>query len=281
MQIELKHITEYKYSKKVFLEPHILRLIPVQNIFTRIVDYSISVTPVPASLYHVNDICGESYSAAFSGLMDTLKIETLSIIELKEFNPYSFIIYPDKYTALPFTFEDLELYEVDKYLAGNYNELKINSFSREMINKFSGKTIDFLTSLNLYLSHNIKYEKREEGEAKTGIETLEDGKGSCRDISQLFIDVCRSLNIPSRFVSGYYIPEELGKEEVELHAWAEVFIPGIGWMGFDPTHGIVCYGRHISLCSAYYPKNTLPVSGFYRGESKSEISYTIDCKEVG
>jgi transglutaminase-like putative cysteine protease len=280
MKIKLNHTTEYKYSEKVFLEPHILRLIPQQNIFTRVIDYSISVNPEPVSLYHVKDICGESYSAAFSGMLDILKIETVSLIEFKEFNPYSFIIYPEKYMKLPFNAENLSLFEVDNYLERTYIEPEINNFTKKMIDMFSDNTMDFLPSLNLHLSKNIKYEKREEGEAKTGIETLRSGKGSCRDISQLFIDVCRSLNIPSKFVSGYYIPEELGKEDVELHAWVEVFIPGIGWMGFDPTHGIVCYGRHIGLCSAYYPKNTLPVSGFYRGKAISEISYTIDCKKV-
>ena len=139
------------------------------------------------------------------------------------------------------------------------------------------QTIPFLTKVSEILNKTINYEYRKMGSPRNPVDTFESELGSCRDIVQLFIEICRYMKLASRFVSGYFCEKPDSPDaKPELHAWAEVYLPGGGWIGFDPTLNLVCQGYHVALSTSASPEQTLPVSGTYRGSASSEIQTFLE-----
>ena len=280
MNIELVHTIEYKYSEPVFIEPHLFRIIPQQGIYMKTHEQEFEVSPDPTMLYSVRSVDGEYFSAAFSEMVDGFKVGIKSILELTEYNPFDFIVYPGEFFKVPFKARAKEFSEFKPYLKVFQKSAKVKAEALRLAKECGYSIIDFMNTLNSFLNKEIKYETREEGNARLAEETLDLRTGSCRDISFLFVEMCRALNIPSRFVSGYHVHDNLATEPIGLHAWAEAFIPGAGWKAFDPTLGLVCFGRHVTLSTSAIPYNTLPVKGCYRGSATSEINYHVYCKEI-
>jgi transglutaminase-like putative cysteine protease len=131
-----------------------------------------------------------------------------------------------------------------------------------------------------YIFNRFRREERKHGHPWNPEKTLQKGKGACRDFAWLYVVSCRSLGLAARFVSGYHLPFN-PREKPELHAWADVFLPGAGWIGFDPSLGLAVSSRHVSLAASYDPLLTLPTSGkFWGKDSKSNLKVAISIRHL-
>ncbi|MEE9193041.1 MAG: transglutaminase family protein, partial [Thermodesulfobacteriota bacterium] len=156
---------------------------------------------------------------------------------------------------------------------------KLTDLINPILEKSKKQTIEFLFNLNNFIYQEFEKIIRETGNPWTPVKTIEENKGSCRDLSVLFMECCRSVGLPSRFTSGYNEIDIKSKQR-QLHAWAEVFIPGGGWLGYDPTLGLAVGDKHVSLASSSMPENTYPISGNFRGTGvDSELKYDIKIEQ--
>jgi len=275
----VNHTTRYEFSGPVFLEPHILRLFPRCDGTQRIIEHQLEIVPAPAGFSRGLDLWGNSFALAwFEGLHSSLLIESYLGIKTLRDNPFDFYL-PEGSTTLPISLGPHEREALGSSLkrmsgAGNNADL-VSSTADSCLKSSQGDTLAFLASVNTWIAGNIQRVERSEPGIIDPLDLLRHGKGSCRDLAALFMDMCRVCGIPSRLVSGY---QEGDPEvyEAELHAWAEVYLPGAGWRGYDPTHGLAASDRHIPLAAAPEPENTMPVSGTYRGtDITSQIRHRV------
>lgn len=277
---KIYHKTEYKYSNSIFLEPHTIRLSPRTDCFIKLKRSKLKIYPKPTSIsYNIETDGSISYMANISKTTDHLIIEHTSVVEHHERNPFLFNIYPAFCNNIPFTYPFNTQNILSVYLKTSTNSRDLLDFANYLAEQAEFHTLPFLTNTAQLLSKQIRYEFRAEGLPLSPIDTFKTEIGSCRDIAQLFMEICKYMKIAARYVSGYMtrLPEGEGTESTEilkpdLHAWVEVYIPGGGWIGVDPTFGTFCNGYHIPLCSSANPELTLPVSGTYRGISSSEMN---------
>ncbi|MDA0194954.1 MAG: transglutaminase family protein [Bacteroidetes bacterium] len=271
MRLKIFHETIYQFGSDVFLEPHFLRFKPKITANNNLEFYSLDVSPNPAGLSEQRD--AESnliHFCWFNGMTDKLTIRSESIVEVHEHNPFNFFISPINYSDLPFTYS-AHLHDT---LQSALRVAKINDplieYGNGILKDSNNKTIDFLTNLTKRIHSDFVIETRLIGEPYPADKTFSLKIGSCRDVSWMQIQLLRHLGIASRFVSGYfYIDEE--EMEFELHGWIEVFLPGAGWIGFDPSHGILAGSAHIPVCSGAYYESTMPVTGTTRGSAESSL----------
>ena len=152
--------------------------------------------------------------------------------------------------------------------------LAIRQIAKKLANAASWQTIPFLMRLVKTIHEEFDYQQREDGHPYSPEYFFTKKNGSCRDFTVFAMALCRELGIASRYVSGYFFSESENEPDI-LHAWMEVYLPGGGWRGYDPTHGLACYNHHIPLCASHLPQETLPVIGSYRGFANSRIKYSL------
>ncbi len=275
MRFKIVHDTIYQFSSEVFLEPHSFRFKPRNTPFVNVEYFKLKVIPETIGFAeHVDAENNFVHFSWFEGMYNELIIKLEMIIETREFNPFNFLLYPTDYFTIPFTYSE-SLMEILK------PSLKVFNVSKELIEygRIISKgsvlnTVDFLTSLTRQIHADFALEYRHTGEPFTSEKTFQAKWGSCRDLAWMQIQLLRHMGIAARFVSGYYyLPLE--KPEFELHAWLEVFLPGAGWVGFDPSHGIVAGNTHIPVASSSQFENTMPVSGTVRGNAISELNTNL------
>ena len=271
IKIALHHRTIYKYDRPVMLGPHIVRLRPAPNCRTPIHNYSLEIYPQEHSIYRRQDVAGNYMTRVnLPNPTDELRLEVDLIAEMQPINPFEFLLedYAAKY---PFTYEQTLARELAPFL----EIVESGSLLKEWVAKIDRSptyTTNFLTDLLSRLHEDIAYSQRWEAGIHSCEETLAEKIGSCRDTSWLLVQICRHLGLAARFVSGYLIqlateeqsPNEAGvleKDTVDLHAWVEVYLPGAGWIGLDPTSASLTTEGHIPLASAAFPERAAPVSG--------------------
>lgn len=275
MLFEINHITEYSYSEEVFFEPHYFRFKPKSTAHSSVAKYSIEIEPKPAGFSELVD--SENNNLLHCWFNDThkkLKVTVKTQLEFKEFNPLDFLVYPSEYLQIPFNYDEQTKQLLQPYLNTASLPLKMTQFLSDILLKTDAQTLTFLNELNRSIHNNFKSEIRELGDPYKPEFTFEHKLGSCRDLSWMLIHMLRHVGIACRFVSGYfYLIAE--KPEFELHAWVEVYLPGAGWIGYDPTHGLVTGCYHIPLAASAFFNNTMPVSGAIRGSATSELKTTL------
>jgi transglutaminase-like putative cysteine protease len=139
-------------------------------------------------------------------------------------------------------------------------------------------TIDLLNSVNTKIATQLEYLVREEPGVQTPAQTVSTGKGSCRDFATLFIEICRDCGLASRFISGYVLNEVVAQGHTATHAWAEVFLPGSGWRGFDSTSGLVVSGDHIAVAVHRHPEAIPPVAGSFVGSANARPELRVEVR---
>jgi transglutaminase-like putative cysteine protease len=208
-------------------------------------------------------------------------IETRTVVDISDFNPFNFLVYPDECNVLPFLYADNLKKLLDPAMDMDVATLpdEVIKYGEEIKEASNYKTIDFLLNLTKQICADFVLESRMTGQPHEPDITFNLRKGSCRDLAWFQIQLLRYMGIASRFVSGYYyIPSE--KPEFELHAWLETYIPGAGWIGFDPSHGIVTGNDHIPIaCSADF-EHTMPVTGSIRGDAASELRTELSIEVI-
>lgn len=276
MLFEISHITEYSYSKKVFFEPHRLRLKPKTTPHTTLKSCSIKIEPEPAGLSEHTDVeDNHNLLCWFDGTHQELKIESHAVVEVEEYNPFNFLVYPPEYLNIPFEYDAKTKPLLAPSLNAENIAKEIKDYYKHLAKETDNQTVDFLVLLTKKITQDFLLQHRDTGEPHFPDITFKDKKGSCRDLAWMQIHMLRQLGIACRFASGYYYIEA---EDVqfELHAWVEVYLPGAGWIGIDPAHGGLTNEHYIPVASSAFYENTMPVSGTIRGNASSKLSHQLN-----
>ncbi len=267
MVLEIQHNFLYTYDKEVVLEPHILYAHPKKSSLLRVISFELSADPSPTTVVKNLDFSDNvQHILYFKKPTSSLSIYVKSVVEISEFNPFSFLYLPDSTQMLPMQYSNDENQMLQPYLSLNEMTTLIDQTARSIAAQANWNTSDFLIQLNQYI-HSFQYQARLEGNAYSPEKTLIEKKGSCRDYSVLFMTMAKAMKIASRFVSGYYYAQD--SESQTLHAWVEVYLPGGGWRGYDPTQNCLVSGNHIPLGSSAIPTLVAPLTGAYRGVSNA------------
>ncbi|WP_080055728.1 transglutaminase family protein [Spirosoma aerolatum] len=269
MRLHVRHESEYTYDAPVALGPQTLYLYPRMYPYQRLLSYTLQIDPEPARIVRNVDVEGNVQQVVyFSHLTSHLRVTVEMELESDEFNSFDFVLFPFDTQQVPFRYPKAE----DELLRPYLDELsvteQVESWARELAAQADWQTTAFLMALNQAI-WKFTYEVREEGLPLPPEQTLRQRKGSCRDYTTLFMAACRSLGIASRFVSGYLLGNP--QQEHQLHAWAEVYLPGAGWRGFDPTEGTLVVNRHVFLTSTAKPELAAPISGTFMGRANSTL----------
>lgn len=268
MYYQINHLTEYCFSRPVFLEPHQLRLRPRDDGGQRLQKFMLTVEPQPVGLTNTLDAEGNNVAIAwFNGLYDHLRIRAEIEIETIRENPYDYLLTPSN-NRFPVEYPVCEtnaLAHLRQRQPGQEPGRSVTDFAEQIHQSTNGQVIPFLRRLCDVIHDQFEIIRREEGPPHAPAVTLEMGCGACRDVAVLFIDACRVLGLAARFVSGY---QEGDADQVQrdLHAWAEVYLPGTGWRGYDPTNGLAVADRHLAVAASASPELTIPIIGTFRGD---------------
>ena len=283
MFYQISHTTTYKYSQPVTLQPHLVRLRPRSNGWQTLKLFSLQVTPQPISRSEIVDLDGNALVKLWFPLekTDRLHIQAQSQVETHESNPFNYLMEPWA-ARLAIDYPASLLLQLQPYLTGQNLNYATSvdpialQLAQEISHEVSGDTVSFLGTLNQRIYESCKYLVRETGKPLSPGITWTEKLGSCRDLTVLFIEVCRSIGLAARFVSGYQ-EGDLDRDDRHLHAWAEVYLPGAGWRGYDPTHGLAVSDRHIALVASAVSDYAAPVSGNFSrvGAVQSTIDYQI------
>jgi uncharacterized protein (DUF2126 family)/transglutaminase-like putative cysteine protease len=279
IRVALEHITSYKYDRLVNLSAHQVRLRPAPHARTPVLAYSLKVQPAQHFINWQQDPFGNYIARlVFPEPTDRLEFAVELIADLTVINPFDFFVEKSAET-FPFSYDAQLMSELQPYLQaqpagpllGNWmsalrRDLKLDQASTAIT------TTDFLVQINQRVQRDIAYLVRMEPGVQTPEETLSLAKGSCRDSGWLLVQVMRHLGLAARFVSGYLIqlvadikaldgPSGTTVDFTDLHAWTEVYIPGAGWVGLDPTSGLLAGEGHIPLACTAMPSSAAPVTG--------------------
>jgi transglutaminase-like putative cysteine protease len=275
MHYAIRHRTVYEFEPAVHLEPHVLRFRPRSDPSQQAEGFTLAVSPQPAGLSAGIDLSSNAFTVAwFDGTTKKLVIDATARVTTTRANPFDYLILPGGLDPLPWTVPDP---------AAVPFLLRETGAGEDPVARFAGKiarstdtVVPFLGALQDSIYSTAKVYIRDEGDPNPVSETLATRTGSCRDLAVLFIDCCRAQGIPARFVSGYQEGDP-AQDRRDLHAWAEAWIPGAGWRGYDPTLGLVVADRHIPVAAAAHPSDAAPVRGTFRGKPESvAMSYEIE-----
>lgn len=283
---KIVHETQYNFSGQVLLQPHTLRLRPREGHELRIESSKLAISP-PATLRWHRDVEGNSVAIA-TFIDSTPNLTVQSEITIQQYNqaPHDFLV-ADCAVNYPFHYNDEDEVLLSPYMSPpNTAETGvlvdwINDIwtSCEKIQTFA-----LLLRLNHRIYQTLSYRKREEEGVQSAEQTLSDCSGSCRDSASLFMAAARRLGFAARFVSGYIYSDSttnpLGQSGT-THAWAEVFLPGAGWKGFDPTIGNLVGAEHIAVAVARLPESVPPISGSYNGPPGANMTVKVWVIELG
>ncbi len=271
IHVALRHITRYRYDRLINLGPQVVRLRPAPHCRTRILSYSLKVLPETHFINWQQDP-QSNYLArlVFPERTQELEIAVDLVAEMSVLNPFDFFL-EESAEMFPFKYEQALDHELAPYLVPCKTDNAFKSFVSSLDLK-PVKTIDFLVGLNQTLANRIKYLIRLEPGVQTPDETLNKGAGSCRDTAWLMVQVLRKVGLAARFASGYLIqltsdvkaidgPDGPEKDFTDLHAWCEVYLPGAGWIGLDPTSGLLAGEGHIPLACSPDPSSAAPITG--------------------
>lgn len=267
MLFTIDHTTEYRFTQPVFFEPHFFRLCPRSDGSQRVLQFNLQIDPTPAGSTQSLDADGNLMTVAwFNDIHDRMRIRTTCEVENTRHNPYDFLVTPAN-GRLPVGYQPRELLLLATALKRSAVPIHVDP-ARELAEQLRGasrgEVVPFLSKLTETICHRFKHVHREEGSPWPPATTMEQRQGACRDLAVLWIDICRSVGLAARFVSGYYQGDP-ASERHSLHAWGEVYLPGAGWRGFDPTNGLAVSDRHIAIAASADPQFAAPVNATYRG----------------
>jgi len=287
--VALHHVTHYKYEREIDLGPQTIRLRPAPHTRTPILSYSLKVSPANHFVNWQQDPQGNWLArCVFPEKASELKIEVDFTAQMTVVNPFDFFVEPYA-NSYPFKYTDSLRAELVPYLeieeAGPLLASYVEGISRQ-----ADSTVNFLVDLNATLQKEIRYVIRMESGVQTPEQTLAVRAGSCRDSAWLLIQILRRLGLAARFVSGYLIqlrpdidplegPRKVESDFIDLHAWAEVYLPGAGWIGFDVTSGMLTGEGHVPVAATPHFGSAAPISGT-AGADNVDFAFEMNVRRI-
>ena len=271
MRFSVRHETIYRYAQPVALASHTLRFAPRPEGAT-ILNRELKIDPEPVFRQESTDDFGNLVTRVnFNGLTEQLRIDSRFELETRAVPSHRGFVAPK--LPWPMAAGDPNA----AYLGSAPVDIMVGAFALDLERRAGGAALEFLELLNQTLYTQVRHEIRPNGAAMRPEETLAVGAGACRDVTMLFLAACRSLGIPARFVSGYQAQADTPDGKRHLHAWPQAFLPGLGWRGYDPTHGLAVSEGHVALCVAPDQGATMPVDGGYFGAPvASTLGYKVE-----
>src|ERR1041385_4470547 len=283
IHVALHHRSHYAYDRAVNHAPHLVRLRPAPHCRTPILSYALNILPKKHFINWQQDPFSNYVARlAFPESTNELLVEVDLVAEMSVFNPFDFFLEPTA-EKFPFKYETGLLKELAPFLEVSPAGSSATEYLRG-VDRTEVRSIDFLVNLNRRLSQEIKYVIRLEPGVQSSEQTLQLRSGSCRDTGWLLVHLFRQIGLAARFVSGYLIqltpdvksldgPSGTAIDFTDLHAWCEVFLPGAGWIGLDPTSGLLAGEGHIPLAATPDPVSAAPVAG---SVDESEVRFSHD-----
>ncbi len=277
MYFEIHHETRYTYSAPVQLGRHTLRLRPISDANQHLHRFDLQMAPEPDGSSALSDLDGNYATAAwFTEPTKELAITTDSIVETLRRNPFDYLWQGA--ATLPLQYSAAFSEALGVFRASMVPE-DVRALGEEVAALAKGNAQAFPLVLVKLMHERFPRFIRQHGDAWDAQTTLERGEGSCRDLAVLYMAVARSQGYAARFVSGYNTTPG-NNEEHDLHAWAELYLPGGGWRGFDPTIGMAVADRHIAIAAGALAEQAAPVSGTYAGSATSKLDTWVSISEV-
>jgi len=271
IHVALKHVTRYRYDRRVTLSPQVVRLRPAPHCRTKVLSYSLSVEPRGHFINWQQDPFANYLARLVFPEPTTEFTVTVDLVaEMAVYNPFDFFLEPQA-QQFPFAYDESLRAELAPYLQADPAGPLLQAYL-DRLDRTPARTIDHLVALNQGLHRDVSYLIRLEPGVQTPEETLSKTSGSCRDTGWLLVQLLRHLGLAARFVSGYLIqlkpdqkaldgPSGAEADFTDLHAWCEVYLPGAGWIGLDPTSGLLAGEGHIPLACTPQPSSAAPISG--------------------
>jgi transglutaminase-like putative cysteine protease len=275
-RFSITHRTEYLYSQPVTLGPHRLMLRPRESRDLKLLSHQITTTP-PSTISWAQDVFGNAIAtAAFDASSASLAIDSKVILEL---DAAAWPVFPIAASAInyPFAYSLEERTDLGALLSPQYPDFmgRVSAWTASFVRSNPTDTLALLKDLNAGISATAAYQAREDEGTQPPSRTLDLGRGSCRDFAVLFVEAARTLGFGARIVSGYIFNPTLQASDSTTHAWAEVFVPGAGWISFDPTNRQMGSFNLIPVAVARDLTQAMPVSGTFIGASGDQIRLNV------
>ncbi len=280
--LTVRHATTYRYARPVFFGPHKLMLRPRDSHDLRLVGAELTLSP-PGNVRWIHDVFGNSVALVeFSSPGAMLKIGSTLKIERWGIEGPVFPIAPEA-EFYPFIYSSSDRVDLGRLLEQHFPDPDgvLARWANSFVTSRPMRTLDLLQNMNAALAPNVVYGERHEPGTQSPAETLEKKSGACRDFAMTFIEAARYLGLGARFVSGYLYDPALDRGEATqavaaTHAWAEVYLPGAGWIEYDPTDVLIAGDNLIRVAVTRDPSQAIPISGSYTGASSDFVSMTVE-----
>ncbi|WP_429813208.1 DUF2126 domain-containing protein [Ensifer sp. B1-9] len=288
IKASIYHLTHYTYDRPVRLSPQIIRLKPAAHSKTKVISHSLKVSPANHFVNLQQDPYGNYLARfVFPDPVSELKIEVDLVADMTVYNPFDFFV-EEEAEHWPFPYPEHLSDDLRIYMTPEPVGPALGAFLAT-VDRSRQRTVDMVVGLNTRLQQEIGYVIRMEPGVQTPEDTLTAARGSCRDSSWLLVQILRNLGFAARFVSGYLIqltpdlkaldgPSGTDHDFTDLHAWAEVYLPGAGWVGLDPTSGLLTGESHIPLAATPHFRNAAPISGGFFGDPETRTDFAFDMK---
>ncbi len=281
--LTVRHVTTYRYKQPVAFGEHRMMLRPRDSYDQKLLETRLSIVPDPVDIRWVHDVFGNCVAIArFAGRAQELRFESIIRLDHCPSNALDFQIedYAKRY---PFTYGSDDMPDLLRSIERQYldPEHEIDRWARQFLRQDGRtETTDLLAAMTYAIKQNLTYLSRDETGIQDPVRTLRLASGSCRDFAVLMMEAVRSLGLAAHFVSGYlYVPENRRHTRVgggATHAWLRVYLPGAGWVEFDPTNGIVGSHDLIRVAVVRDPRQAVPVSGTWTGFPSDALGMTVE-----
>lgn len=280
MNLKISHTTHYDYDREVQVLPHLLYLRPRENPLLQVSNFSFRFQPEARVDWMRDDFDNLPASAQFFDPTTALMICSECDAATTDTSPFDFLIR-DYATNFPFTYEALHRFNLSIYLTPpeKDTQLVLKDWLEKLFINRPQQTVPWLFELNQMVFRSLFYKRRDQPGIQSALTTLSLGSGTCRDFAMLLIECARTLGLAARFVSGYHFdPARNGGSTGDMHAWVEVFLPGAGWRGIDPTNGIFCDSGYVPVAHAVVAESVNPVQGSFLSNPPAVATMRADVR---
>jgi transglutaminase-like putative cysteine protease len=276
--LDVRHTTVYRYGRPVQLGDHRLMLRPRDSHDLRLIETSLNVSP-PASMRWNHDVFGNSIAiASFTGWTTELRIESILRLETFAVRRPAFQVAPEA-VSYPFSYSAADRIDLGGLLDRQYPDPadRTGSWVAGFVRGNPTNTLALLADVNIGVAARVSYQRRETEGTQSPVETLDRGSGSCRDFAVLLVEAARCLGFGARIVSGYlYSPSAATIGSGATHAWADIYVPGAGWIAYDPTNGTIDSNDLIRVAVSRNIGQSIPIAGSFIGAPESFLGMTVD-----